>query len=796
LNLQSTEVTDEELDSLENPDMSPVETQDQRRTLRPPSRSSHWSPTLGRAPVRARLPVLPRKESIDKRGPSVVVHPQPEAAPSLEASSGRHQATQDPSPRPAKGPSASSTDNDSLEQDKDEQTAGFLHSKATSSQQLPPKNPAQSRPALSPSRQAASSILRDRSPTHHGAKPPAQRTSASGVAEEDSSPPATPSRLLPPHRGSSRLPPTQPHAGPPLSRGWKDSHNAPTANSHAPSPSTMSSRAEVPEGRDASDGEGDSDGDAEDSGRQAETMDLTLRAGPASGHFILLRNKLLAANGRTPARFGGGRSLRLQPSSSLQPIRVHSQSASDQKLASGIHGEGEEEQPLPATVIHDHMPSTSRQPTSRGWDPLRRGPQRGANLYRKESIPENPKSPAADTHPQGKFSSLSPKVQDIQQSTEVVVDVEGHSPQTQPVSTGHQLSPARPPPAKSQPYPGSNIPRRMVPGRAPEKLSPPPVPTSQHEVSQSKDADRSLSQPKLSLAHAGRPSPTSQGRAHSFSDPYRASSRGVIRTAPGSQDKDSQSSYDDNSTEVEAPGGQGPADATRDKDAIPSLFKHRQVASRAGNGDDSLQRGYEGSSPRPSQPGSPHPRARVPGRAGAQATPGKKASPFKRPLPSKSQQSVSAEDEDEDEGFLKGGKEDPLSSSVPKWPSSSTPRDSKYGDGGLAKDKTAIVLAPRGRNSEREESITPGKRPPPPSPGSPPRASHLPTRHPPRSPATASAIVSTGFWPTTRAPPSFSSTTPMLSLRQRMQRRFRTPVSRQPARLPHIQGNSFSKTAA
>lgn len=71
------------------------------------------------------------------------------------------------------------------------------------------------------------------------------------------------------------------------------------------------------------------------------------------------------------------------------------------------------------------------------------------------------------------------------------------------------------------------------------------------------------------------------------------------------------------------------------------------------------------------------------------------ASPAKRePLPSKSQQSVSAE-EDEDVMFFKAGKDkDPQSSSA-QWPSSFSPRGSKQVDGTLAKGETEPLLCCR-----------------------------------------------------------------------------------------------------
>uniref|UniRef100_A0A2R9CPH3 Fibronectin type III domain-containing protein 1 n=2 Tax=Pan paniscus TaxID=9597 RepID=A0A2R9CPH3_PANPA len=791
LDLQSTEITgEEELGSREDSPMSPSDTQDQKRTLRPPSRHGHSVVAPGRTAVRARMPALPRREGVDKPGFSLATQPRPGAPPSASASPAHHASTQGTSHRPSLP--ASLNDNDLVDSDEDELAVGSLHPKGAF---------AQPRPALSPSRQSPSSVLRDRSSVHPGAKPasPARRTPHSGAAEEDSSASAPPSRLSPPHGGSSRLPPTQPHLGSPLSRGGKDGEDAPATNSNAPSRSTMSSsvssrlssRTQVSEGAEASDGESHGDGDREDGGRQAEATAQTLRARPASGHFHLLRHKPFAANGRSPSRFSIGRGPRLQPSSSPQstvPSRAHprvpSHSNSHPKLSSGIHRDEEDEKPLPATVVNDHVPSSSRQPISRGWEALRRSPQRGASLHRKEPIPENPKSTGADTHPQGKYSSLASKAQDVQQSTDA--DTEGHSPKAQPGSTDRHASPARPPAARSQQHP--SVPRRMTPGRAPEQQPPPPVATSQHHPGpQSRDEGRSHSQPRLSLTQAGRPRPTSQGRSHSSSDPYTASSRGMLPTALQNQDEDAQGSYNDDSTEVEAQDVRAPAHAARAKEAAASLPKHQQVESPTGagaGGDHRSQRGHAGSPARPSRPGGPQSRARVPSRA----APGKSESPSKRPLSSKSQQSVSAEDEEEeDAGFFKGGKEDLLSSSVPKWPSSSTPRGGKDADGSLAKEERepAIALAPRGG------SLAPVKQPLPPPPGSSPRASHVPSRPPPRSAATVSPVAGTHPWPryTTSAPPGHSSTTPMLSLRQRMMHaRFRNPLSRQPARPSYRQG--------
>nr|XP_008993574.3 fibronectin type III domain-containing protein 1 isoform X3 [Callithrix jacchus] len=801
LDLQLTEVTGkEELGSQEDSPTSPSNTQDQKRPLRPPSRHGHSVVAPGRTAVRARMPALPQREGVDKPAFSPATHPRPGTAPAASASHAHHAVTQGTSHRPSLP--ARLNDNDSVDSDEDELAVGSLHPNGAS---------AQPRPALSPSRLSPSSVLRDRSSVYPGSKPdsPARRTPHSGAAEEDSSASAPPSRLSPPHGGSSRL--LQPHLGPPLSRGGKDAEDAPVTNSNLPSRSTtsslvssrLSSRTQASEGVEASDGKGDGDSDTEDSGRQAEATAQTLRTRPASGHFHLLRHKSFAANGRAPSRFGIGRSPRLQPSSSPQSTvpsrahsRVHSHPASHPRLGSGIHGDEEDEKPLPATVVNDHVPSSSRQPISRGWEALRRTPQRGASLHRKEPIPENPKSAGADAHPQGKYSTLSSKAQDVQQSTDA--DTEGHSPKAQPGSTGRHASPARPPAARPQHHPGPSVPRRTTPGRAPEQQPPPPVSTSQNQPGpQSRDTGRSPSQPRLSQAQAGRPLPTSQGRSHS-SDPYTASSRGVLTSALQNQDEDGRGSYDDDSTEVEAQGVRAPAHAARAKDPDAFLPKQQMEESptrASAGGDDRSQRGHVSSPARPSRPSGPQFRARVPGRAspyaghkeeGAiQATPGKSEPPSKRPLSSKSQQSVSAEEEEEDAGIFKGGKED--LSSVRKWPSSSTPRGGKYADGSFAKDERepAIVLAPRGG------SLAPAKRPLPPPPGSSPRASHLPSRPPPRSAATASPVAGTHPWPryTTRSPPSHSSTTPMLSLRQRMMHaRFRNPLSRQPARPSYRQG--------
>uniref|UniRef100_A0A8D0RWX8 Fibronectin type III domain-containing protein 1 n=1 Tax=Sus scrofa TaxID=9823 RepID=A0A8D0RWX8_PIG len=764
LDLQSTEITDEEeLDSRGDPPTSPSETQEQKPQQRPPSRSLHPVLAPGRTPLRARTPVLPRREGTDRRGSPPASHPRPgpppstASAPATPSQGSAHRLFG----RPSSNVPSSSTDNDSVGQGEEEPAAGSPHPKDPASQQPPPKSAAVARPAVSPSRQPPWNALRE------GAKPalPARRAPHSEAGEGNSRASAPSSRLSPAHGGSSRLLPTQPHPGsPPLSWGWKDGHEAPAVKSNAPSRSTkpssassrLTSRTQVTE--EAEDSDEDGDNEAEEKGRQAEATAPTFRArlpagSPVSGHFSLLRSRPFAAHGRYPHGFGSGRGPRLQPSSSppstLSPrghSRVSSHPASDRRPGSTVHEDSEEreaedEKPLPSTVVNEPMPSSSRQPTSRVADHLRRGPQRGQSLQRKEPLAENPKSAGtwAGVHPQAK--SPSSKAQDAHQSTDA--GAEGGSPKT-------QMVPARPPTARSQHHPASSVTKRLGAG----------------------------------------------SESASFSDPYSsrgkqpsltASSREVLSKSPQNPNEDSESGNHDDSAEA-APRAAGA------KDASPALPKHRQVGAP---GDGHLRRP-------PARAGSPHPyaRTRVPGRAGTQ-TVGKKdvASPAaaskREPLRAKSQQSVSAEEEeDEDVMFFKGGKDkDSLSSSAPKWPSSFIPRGSKHADRSIAKGdaEPAVVVpaAPRA-SSPWDENATPVKRPPPPPrPGSSPRASHLPPRQPPRSPATPSPTVGTPAPPrfTTRAPATYSSTTPMLSLRQRMMNaRFRNPLSRAPVRPPSRQG--------
>ncbi|XP_011374610.1 fibronectin type III domain-containing protein 1 [Pteropus vampyrus] len=779
LELQSTELTDqEELDSQGDPPTMPSETRDQKRQQRPPSRSVHPVLASGRTPVRVRTSALPRKEGVDKSGSWLPSQPRL-GAPSWASVSSAPQTPTEGSPhRPANLPS-SSADNDSLDQEAEEPAAGSLHAKDATPEHLRPKSAAHARPAMWPRRQAASGAPRDRSSVHQGSKAalPARRAPHSEVGEENSSASAPPLRLSPPHGETLRLLPTEPHPRAPLSRGWKEGHHVPAAKANAPSHPTKSSsvssrlspRTQASERADTSDGDGDDD--AEDEERRAKATAPTLRARlpagpPVSGHF---RNKPFAAHGRYPNRLGSGRGPRLQLSSSAPstasprvPSRGNSQPASDLRRGAGIHGEeieAEDEEPLPPTVGNHHAPSpSSAQSASRGVDHLKRGPQKGTGLPRKEFLAENPKSTEtwAGTHPRDK--ALPSKAQDVQQSTDAAV--EGDSPK-------RHVSSARPPMARSQHHPGSGAPKR-----------------------------------KSGHPQAGRPHPASQESA-SFSDPDAsrgsqspnpASSRGVPPTSPQNQNEYSKSRYGgthDDSTETEARGVRAPSHSAQTKDATPSLPKHRQVEAPAGSAGDSRLRRPPGSSLRPARPYA-HTRTRVPGRAGPQVV-GRKdgvsqATPSKRePLTAKSQQSVSAEEEEEDAGFLKGGKdEDPLSPSVSKWPIS-VPGGSKHAE----ETEPATVPVPPRAGAPQAENSTPApvRRPPP--PGSSARASHLPPRQPPRSSATPRPPGGTPAWPqaATQAPRVHVSTTPMLSLRQRMMiSRFRNPFSRQPVRPSFRQG--------
>lgn len=372
LDPQSTEVTqeEEELDSLENPRAS----QDQRQPLRPAIRPGPSVLAPGRTPARARVPLPPRQEAVDRRGSALAAHPG-RGAPQ----------------RPTAGPIANSANNDAVDSDEDEDP------KVISSQQLPPKSQA---PA--PGRQSTANV------PHQGMKPalPARRVPHPVAVEEETRP-------------ASR--PALPHRGVPL-------------QSTAPSPvsTPLPSRIQLSRGGGAPD---------DDNSRR---QDPTLRTRPASGHLTLLRNRPFTAHGRFPNRLGNGRGLRLQPSRAPpQATTASTEHPRVQPQLALAGSEGEDEKPLPATVVHDHGSSSSRQPAPRGWDPLRRGPQRGTSPYHKEAIPESPKSAGAVDPSREKSAVLTHKTQEAEQSTGAE---EANSPKARPGSASHQLPPAQPQP--------------------------------------------------------------------------------------------------------------------------------------------------------------------------------------------------------------------------------------------------------------------------------------------------------------------------------------------------------------
>ncbi|XP_049760763.1 fibronectin type III domain-containing protein 1 [Elephas maximus indicus] len=833
LDLQSTEVTEEELESRIDSHTLSSETQERKQTLRPspPSRSLPAALIPGRTPVRAQMPMLPRKEAIDKHGSSWSSHPAPEASPSTSTSSAHHTYTdaetghlrQGSSRRPSTGPSASlpanSADNDSIDEEDDKEERAAHVPQPKSSKKLPSRTPAHSRPAMPSSQQSASSTVRERSQVH-----PEQRTPHSEGLEENLDIPGLSSRLSL-SRASSRLLPSEPHAGSPLSRGLKNGHLMGATHSNTPSRFTVSSPASsrLPWRTQVSDGNGDSDNDAEYRGRQTEAAAPTLRARlpasrPVSGHLSFFRNRPFGANGRYPSRFGNGRGLRLQPSgvpqstvSSRVPSRVNSHPTSSHRLGTGIHGDDEErnaedEQPLPATVINDLVPSSSRQPASRGMDHLRRVLQRAPSVQRKDPLSGNLKSAvtspseSAEVPSQGKSAAPLSKAQDVQKSS----DKEGDASQTQPVSPGRQPSPARLSPARSQPHPGSSVPRRTAPGQglgaraaASEKHPWPHRPVSQHQPRghQDKDPGHAFSRPSQEHPQSGGSQAASPAPQHP-----RAPQPSFSASLQG-QDEDTDRRHDDNpedSLEAAAQDVRLPTRSAQAPEAAAALSKHRQVEAGAGLTDEKA-RGRHAAPRGPGwvlRPGGarPAPRTRVPGRAGpqagekngaVQAAPGKLQPLPKRPLPPKSPQSVSAEEE-EDAGLPKGGKDDAPRAPVPKWPSSSVFTGAKHAEGNLAEDKRGPALAlPPARAGPRPEKEAPRRRP------LPARASPAPPTSAPRSPATPGPGPGTTARPPppTRAPPTYTETTPMLSLRQRMmQARFRNPLQRPPARPTYRQG--------
>ncbi|XP_006868545.1 PREDICTED: fibronectin type III domain-containing protein 1 [Chrysochloris asiatica] len=722
LELQSTEVTEEERNGADPSSLS-SETQDPKRTLKrlPPSRS--FSDTLipRRTPARAPVPMVPRKEAMDKHGTS---HPTPEVSPSTSVSSAHHtyidgetaRLKQSSSRHPFRGTFAklptNSADNDSIDEDEEDHAPP---SKSESSRKLPSRTSAYSRPAPPTSRQSASSPVRERSQVH-----PERKPYYSGHPEESPSVPSPPSRLSP--LGAS----AESHVGSPLSRGLKDGHVAQATNSNAPSRSTVSSPDFVPHSSRTQipDSDGDSGNDAEYRGRQAEATATTLRARPASrpvsGHLNLLRNRPLGANGRYPNRFSNGRGLRLQPSSA--PASTASpRGPSSPRLGPAIHRDTEDQaedgQPLPATVVNDFVPS-SRQPANRGLGHFRRVVQRGPSVQRKEPLSGNPKS-AVETFPstseevssQGKSSWPSTKAQDVQQSS----DSKGDAPQIQPLSPGRQSSLVR-----SQPHPGLSVPRRTTPGQGLGARDHPwpHRPVSQHQPRGHQDQDSGHPISKLSQER-----PHQGGSQAAPPEPKRPRVR-PPSWATSPQGRDAERRADD-SSERAAQDVRPPARSAPESAAVPS--KHSQLEVGAGLTDEKARS-------RPTIPRGWAPRPRL------HAAAGKPEPPAQRPPPPTSSEEEAA-----------GGPRAALDSGP-------------HLEGPTTEDQRRP--APPARS--RQEEDAPLRRQPP------GRASAAPPRRPP---------------PATSAPSPLVSTTPMLSLRQRMmQARFRNPLQRPPARTPSRQG--------
>ncbi|XP_060061102.1 fibronectin type III domain-containing protein 1 [Erinaceus europaeus] len=438
LQLQSTQITEEEEEDQKEELGPPGDPQEQKPPQRPPSRAVPSVPAGGRTPVRARLPVTPKRGSL---------LPQPRSG----------APTEDRAPRPSGGASPnlppSPEDNDSLHPEEEDTAAGFLQPKGTTSQQ-PPRSASRSRPALPPRPPWNSSALRDRTP-----KPalPPRRAPHSGTEEGEE---GEDSAMSHPHQ---KLSPSQ--------RGWKYGQDVPATKFRGSS--RPSSRTQVSQGAGASDDDGDSD------------TEPPRHASPA-------RHRPLAGHSRYPSRPGNGWGPRVQPSSPLRSTsapQIHSRVNID-PTPDPRHGEEEEEEedeePLPA--------ASSRQPVLRGSDQLRRGPQRGSSLPWKEAQTESPRSavPRAGAphtqlnsprsrgpqHPHTASSRgvlpTSPQDQDPDDSTQVQVkdtQVEaGDSHLRRP--PGPFLRPIRP--GLPHPYSRTRVPGRGGPQALGKDSAPPP----------------------------------------------------------------------------------------------------------------------------------------------------------------------------------------------------------------------------------------------------------------------------------------------------------------------------------
>ncbi|KAK1337894.1 LOW QUALITY PROTEIN: hypothetical protein QTO34_000995 [Cnephaeus nilssonii] len=135
---------------------------------------------------------------------------------------------------------------------------------------------------------------------------------------------------------------------------------------------------------------------------------------------------------------------------------------------------------------------------------------------------------------------------------------------------------------------------------------------------------------------------------------------------------------------------------------------------------------------RPPEARRPHApaRTRAPGRAGPRAAGKKDAASRNEALTAKSPQSVSAEDEGEEDTWpLKGGKdEDPLPS-VPKWPPASAPGGGASADRSGAETESPTPAAAASR--QRPQSLAPPAQ----TPASQPQRGQRPRGHPGAAPA-------------------------------------------------------------
>ncbi|XP_049620697.1 fibronectin type III domain-containing protein 1 [Suncus etruscus] len=640
-------------------------------------------------PVPGRTPLRGRAPGMPKRGSSLAPRPASSVPRGSAEDRVRH-----PSGEPSTNSPSLSAGNDFLDPEEEVLAA--------------------SPPQLSPSRPAwDSSTLQDRNSAHRVPRP------------------VSPARRMP-HSGGHRIDKASTFT--PTSRG--------SAQSSLPSSSSGSSRLSPRTQVSQDDAEEEEEQYVEGRGWQDRAES------PMTGHLSLLRHRPLVTPRRHPGRFGNGRGLRLQPSSSPPspmspqgPSRgaTHPASVSDPLRGSGIRGYREEdEKPLISTVLSDHQSSASRQPAAQGLDSLRRSPPRGASLPKQKAPAKIPQS--ASSWAQGQ--SVDANNRDTEQSTE---------------ERGEEGVPKTHPSPRSRHQTGSSVPKRTAAGEGLGRAG---------QLS----AGQAGRRPQSQATH-----PSTQHTAASFSDLYPsrgshpASSRGVLPTTSQNQNRDPQnraSGSQEDSLEVETQG-------SRTKDTTPMLPKQRQVES----GGSHLRR-----------PVSSSLRPRGPGRGGPLAR-GQDSAPKREHQFSKSLQSVSEEEEEETRLLPQGKDEDPVSSSVYKLPSPSNPRGSRVSQGHPVqeqpegRERGPEPASPRAGFSTREQQASAS------------RASQLPSRHPARSPATPSPVVGTSArpWSTTRAPPAYTSTTPMLSLRQRMMHaRFRNPLSRAPVRSPLRQGYNGS----